>query len=170
MDSGTHGSESLLEVSESVAPPLDVEHVRLVQQAVEDGGGECLVASEQFGPLAHAFVGGDQDRAAALAVSNQSEEQAGLLAAHRLEAELVDDEQAGGEVLATAQACGRQVRIGLEHDLQLVEAVELRGEAVLDGLHAETPTSPCRAPMFSIGGTLPRIPPHPARGRQCDFP
>ena len=50
----------VLEVSESVAPPLDVDDVGFVQQPVEDGGGEGLISGQDLGPVAHAFVGRDQ--------------------------------------------------------------------------------------------------------------
>jgi len=108
-----------------------------VQQAVEDGGGERFVAGEQFGPFADRLVGRDEDGAATVAVGDEPEEQAGLVAGHGLEAELVDDQQAGVEVLASAQSGRRQVGVGLERQLELVEAVELGGEAVFDGLHAQ---------------------------------
>ena len=49
--------------------------------------------AKQLGPVPDALVGGDRMRAAAVAVAHQAEEQAGLLAAHRLEAHLVDDQQ-----------------------------------------------------------------------------
>ena len=35
-----------MEVSESVAPPFDVENVRFVQQAIEDGRGKGFIVGE----------------------------------------------------------------------------------------------------------------------------
>ena len=49
-----------------------------MQQAIEDRGGEDLVAGEEFGPVADAFVGGDEDAAAAVAVGDEAEEEAGF--------------------------------------------------------------------------------------------
>ena len=51
----------------------------VVQEPVENGGGEDLVAGQELGPIPDAFVGGDEDAAAAVAVRNHAEEEAGLL-------------------------------------------------------------------------------------------
>ena len=64
----------------------------MVEQAVENGGGEDLVAGEEFGPVADALVGGDEDAAAAVAVGDEAEEEAGVEAGHGFETDLVDDE------------------------------------------------------------------------------
>ena len=40
--------ESVFKVAEAVAAALDVEHVSAVQQAVEDGRGQNLVAGEKL--------------------------------------------------------------------------------------------------------------------------
>ena len=76
--------QRVFEVAQTVAATLDVEDVRAVEQAVEDGGGQDFVAGEQPGPVADALVSGDEHGAAAVAVTDQAEEQAGLLAGHRL--------------------------------------------------------------------------------------
>jgi len=73
-----------------------------MQEAVEDGGGQHLVAGEHLGPVADAFVGGDDRRALAVAVADQPEEQAGVGSIERVESHLVDDEQRGFEILAPA--------------------------------------------------------------------
>lgn len=52
--------EGLLEVAQSVAAALDVEDMGAMQQPVEDGGGQHLVAGQQFGPVADTLVGGDE--------------------------------------------------------------------------------------------------------------
>ena len=72
----------LFEVSESVASAFDVEDVAVVEESVEDGGGEDFVAGEEFGPVADAFVGGDEDAASAVAVGDHAEEEAGFLSGH----------------------------------------------------------------------------------------
>ena len=66
--------DGLFEVAEPIAATLDVEHVTVVQQSIEDGGGEDLVAGEHLGPVADALVGGDQDAAALVAVAHHREE------------------------------------------------------------------------------------------------
>ena len=127
----------VFEVTQSVAPTLDVDDVGLVQQPVEDGGGERFVASHQLGPVADGLVGGDERGATAVTIGDQPEEQAGFLASHGLEPELVDDQKRFGEVLAPAQSVRRQVYIVLQGDLQFVEPVELDGEPALNCLDAE---------------------------------
>jgi hypothetical protein len=130
-------SQRLFQVAEPVAAPLDVEDVGAVQEPVEDRGREHLVAGQQFGPVAHALVRGDQDRATPVAVGHEPEEQAGLLAVHRLEAELIDHQQGSREVLAPAQLRGRERGVAAQLVQQLVEAEVLHRETLLDRLHAK---------------------------------
>ncbi len=72
-----------------------------------------------------------------LVVADKAEEQAGLLAGHRLEAELVDEQEGGRHVLAALQPRRRHLGIGAERGHQLVEAEVLHREAELHRLHAE---------------------------------
>ena len=81
---GCSGFEGVLEVAQAITAPLDVEDVGAVEQPIEDGGGEDLVTDEQPGPVADALVGGDHHRAAAVAVADEAEEQAGFLAVQRI--------------------------------------------------------------------------------------
>src|SRR5690348_17260098 len=108
-----------------------------MQQPIENRRVERLVPREKLGPVADRFVRRDQDRAAAVAIGHQAKEQARFLARHRLEAELVDNQQGSVEVLAPTQSRRRQVCIALERELELVEAVELCREAMLDGFHSQ---------------------------------
>jgi hypothetical protein len=43
--------EQAIELPEPVAAPVDGDDVDVVQQAVEDRGGEDLIAGEDFGPV-----------------------------------------------------------------------------------------------------------------------
>ena len=70
--------EGVFEVTKPIAATLDVQDVSPVQQPIQDRGGQHLVPGQQLGPVPHALVGRDQDRAAAVAVGDQSEEEAGL--------------------------------------------------------------------------------------------
>jgi len=85
--------KGIFQVAEPVAAAFDVDHVGVVQQPVQDGCGERLVPGHQLGPVPHALIGGDQGRAPAVAIGDEAKEQAGLGSVHRLEAELVDNEQ-----------------------------------------------------------------------------
>ena len=108
-----------------------------MKQAVEDRGRQHFIAGQDHWPIPDAFVGGDQDAAALVAVADEPEELAGLLPGG-LEADLVDDQQRGREVLlADTQSRGRQVGVAPERGEQFLEPVEHDAEAVLDGLHAE---------------------------------
>src|SRR5688572_24807880 len=60
LGSGVGELERFLEVAEAVAAALDIENVGAVQQAVEDGGSQDLVAGEQLGPVADALVRRDE--------------------------------------------------------------------------------------------------------------
>jgi hypothetical protein len=69
-----------------------------MQQAVEDHGGEHLVARKDLRRVAHVFVRCAQHRAAFVARRGESEEEIRLDAVRRTEADFVDDQQAAIEV------------------------------------------------------------------------
>jgi hypothetical protein len=48
-----------------------------VKEAIEDGGGDGAIAVEDSGPLFKGFVGGDDDRTAFVALTDDLEEQVG---------------------------------------------------------------------------------------------
>ena len=48
--------EQAVEFSEPVAAAVDMDDVHVVKQAIEDGGGQDLVAREGLGPVAHMLV------------------------------------------------------------------------------------------------------------------
>lgn len=145
LSSALPGSQGLLQIPQSVAAALDVDDMCVVQQPVQNGGGQRFVTGQQLAPVAHALVSRDQDRATAIAVGHQPEEQAGLGPVHGLEAQLVDDQQCGIQVLLAPEPGRRQVGVGLERGQQLIEAVELGREALLDGLHAQADGDMCLA-------------------------
>ena len=66
---------------------------------------------------------------AAVAVRDEKEQQAGLLARHGLEADLVDDEERGRHVLATAKSLRTAFGVPLEGGEEIFEAVEDHREA-----------------------------------------
>ncbi len=57
---GRSAPESFLEVAQAIAAALDVEDVRAVQQAIENGGGQHLVPGQKLGPVADTLAGGDE--------------------------------------------------------------------------------------------------------------
>lgn len=58
----------MLDVLEREASALDVEHLAVMQQQIEDGGSKHFVTGEQLRLVLDALVGGEQDRAAPVAV------------------------------------------------------------------------------------------------------
>ena len=76
---------------EPVAFALDVDGGRMVQQPIEDSGGEHLVV-EYLPPVDEALVGGDDDRSLLVPAAEQPEKQACLLAVHRQVSHLIEDE------------------------------------------------------------------------------
>lgn len=76
------------------------------------------------GPSLHAFVRGDQASALLVAVRGNPEEQRGIGTAHRLEADLIEDQQAGVDVLLAPQQRGREICVAAHQRQQLIEAVE----------------------------------------------
>ncbi len=91
--------ERIFQVSQSIAPPLYVDDMCVVQQVVENRCCQRLITGQQLGPVSDALVGRDQDRTPTVAVTDQSEEQARLFPVHRLEAQFVDIVQQEIEVL-----------------------------------------------------------------------
>ena len=107
-----------------------------MQQTIEDSGRQHLVAGKQLGPVADALVRRDDDGAAPVAVRDQPEEQAGLLAVHRLEAQLIDDQKRHIHVATSSEPGRRHSGIRLQGGHQLVEAV----------VHTEKPCSTALVP------------------------
>ncbi len=65
----------------------------MVEEAVEDGGGDGGVAVEDGGPVLEGFVGGQDDGAAFVAGADDLEEQVGSALVDGEVADLVEDEQ-----------------------------------------------------------------------------
>ena len=112
---------------EPVAVALDVDDLAVVQQAVEDRGGDHGIP-EEFLPVGEAFVGGDDGGAALVAVGDELEEQIRLAAVDGQVAHLVDHHQGRGQI-------GLVVRLALlEFPDQSVHGGEIDLEAVRAGL------------------------------------
>jgi hypothetical protein len=103
-------------VAESVALALEGDDVRVVDEAVDERGGDHRVA-EDLAPGLEAAVAGDDDRALFVASGDEREDQVRGLAFERQVADLVDDEQA---VAVQAPQLGVQ-RVAV---LGLLEAVD----------------------------------------------
>jgi hypothetical protein len=79
-------------LAQAVALALEGDHGRVVDEPVDEGGGDHRVA-EDLAPLLEAAVRGDADRAALGAAGDEREEQVGGLPLERQVADLVNDEQ-----------------------------------------------------------------------------
>ena len=104
--SGVGRPEEAVDLSEPVAAAVDVDDVYVVRQAVEDRGGEDLVADEDLGPVAHVLVGGEDDRALLVARAHEAEEEVGLPAVEGPEARFVDDGQRAVQVALGLEPSG----------------------------------------------------------------
>lgn len=82
---------------EAVAVSLDLNDVSVMQDAVEHGGRQRGVAAEGGVPLRERQVARQDHRATLVALGDDLEEVAGLVAGQRQIADLVDDEQAGSQ-------------------------------------------------------------------------
>src|SRR4051794_23286959 len=80
-------------LAQSVALAFEGHDVGVVDEAVDEGGGDHRVA-EDFAPGFEAAVAGDDDRAAFVAPGDEGEEQVRGLALEWEVADLVDDDQA----------------------------------------------------------------------------
>lgn len=80
-------------LTQSVALAFERDDVGVVDEAVDEGGGDHRVA-EDFAPGFEAAVAGDDDRAAFVAARDECEEQVRGLAFEGQVADFVDDDQA----------------------------------------------------------------------------
>src|SRR3954454_18771462 len=80
-------------LSEAVALAFEADDVGVVDESVDEGGGDHGVA-ENLAPGFEAAVAGDDDRALLVAAGDQGEEQVRGLPFEREVADLVDDDQA----------------------------------------------------------------------------
>jgi hypothetical protein len=77
--------------AQAVALAFEGDHGGVVDEAIDERGGDHRVA-EDFAPGFEAAVGGDDDRTAFVAARDEREEQVGGLAFKRQVADFVDDE------------------------------------------------------------------------------
>ena len=79
-------------VLHAVAFAFDEDGLGMVQEAVEDGGGQGAVVVEDLGPVFEGSVGGDDDGALLVALADDLEEQIGAVLVDGQIAEFVEDE------------------------------------------------------------------------------
>ena len=79
-------------LSQPVARPFDLDHHGMVEQAVEQSGGDDGIA-EDLAPFGKAAVGGEDHRAFLVARVDELEEQIAAAVSDRQVADLVDDEE-----------------------------------------------------------------------------
>lgn len=79
-------------VFEAVAGAVDGQDVAVVQESVEDGGGQDVVA-EDGSPFGEVFVAGDDGGAFLVSSADQLEEHVGFVAVEPEVADFVDDQQ-----------------------------------------------------------------------------
>ena len=93
------GGSGLDAVFHAVAFAFDDDGFGVVEDAVEEGGGEGGVVVEDGGPVFEGLVGGQDDRAAFVALADDLEEQVGAALVDGQIAQFVDDQQIGAGVL-----------------------------------------------------------------------
>ncbi len=70
-------------VAQPIALPADLDDVGVVQQPIEHGRGERLVAGKGLGPLGKRQVAGQHDGAMLVALGHGVEEEVGFLSPER---------------------------------------------------------------------------------------
>ncbi len=121
---------------EAVAGAFDADHNGVMQQPVEQCGGDHRVA-EHLTPFGEAAVGGEHHGALLVACADQLEEQVGAFPGQGQVADLVDDQQCGPGVEAQlggelSGAVGQRQRVD-----QFGQGAAVDAFAGLDGGHAE---------------------------------
>src|SRR5712691_12226980 len=94
------------------AGPVDGDDVAVVEEAVEDGGGEDLVG-EDLAPLAEGLVAGDDDGAFLVAAGDDLEDEIGVVAGQGEVAGFVD--LSGVRTNFCSVFAGRHVRDGVRN-------------------------------------------------------
>ena len=96
----------------AVAFAFDEDGFSVVQEAIENGGGEGAVVVEDFGPVFVGSVGGDDHGALLVAKADDLEEEIGAMLVDGQKTQLVANEQRGCEVFLELgfEAIGRFVR------------------------------------------------------------
>src|SRR5690348_15352262 len=79
-------------VLETVAGSVDREDFAVMEEAVEDGGGDDVVA-EELAPAIERYVAGDHQRTPRVAGRDQLKEQIGATSIHGQIAELIHDQK-----------------------------------------------------------------------------
>jgi hypothetical protein len=115
---------------EPVAVTLDVDDFAVVQQAVQDGGGDHRIA-EQLLPVAEALVGCDDGRVFLVAVGDELKKQIRLFAVHRQVTDLIDHHQGRGQI-----GFGSGLAL-IEFAHQRVHGGEIDLEAMVAGLDGQ---------------------------------
>src|SRR5262249_4911172 len=87
-------------LSGAVALTLDDDGIDVVQDAIEDGGGQGAVIVEDLRPVLVDAVGGDHHRRTLVALADDLEQQVGTVLVDGKVAELVDNEQGRVQVAA----------------------------------------------------------------------
>ena len=90
-------------LAQAIAGTLDLDDDGVMQEPIEERGGDDRIA-EHLAPLGKAAVGGQDHRAALVARVDQLEEQVAAAGDDRQVADLVDDQQRGAAEEADALA------------------------------------------------------------------
>jgi hypothetical protein len=104
--------EDRAEFPEPVAAPVDVQHLHMVQEPVEDGRRKELIIRKDDWPIPHVLVRGQHDAPPLVARRDEPEDEVGLGPVQRSEAHLVDDQQPRVEVPLRLEPGGRHRGIG----------------------------------------------------------
>jgi hypothetical protein len=131
-------------VFEAVAGSVDVDHVAVVEEAVEDGDGQDVVA-KNLAPFGGAFVAGDDHGAAFLSAGDESEDHVGFGPVQGQVAHFVHDQDRGTQVglqLSVESACPSESLAGSS-------AALVRSQRQADC--SWTSTRSRRAPTSSVG-------------------
>ncbi len=123
------------ELTKPIAPSIDMQHLDVMKEPVQDRGRQNLIIGKDRWPVTHMLVRREHDAAALVAGGDQSKEQVRLTPIERPKADLVDDQESRVEVPLGAESGGRHRGIGASHVHQIIKHEVRDGGAVLDRLH-----------------------------------
>jgi len=86
------GGSGLDAILHSVTFPLNGDGLGVMEETVEDGGGDDAVVVEDRGPALEGLVGGEDDSALLVALANDLEEQVGAVFVDGHKPELINEQ------------------------------------------------------------------------------
>ena len=92
--SGQH----FFKIFQTIGSSLNVKHMALVQEPIQDGRCHDLIPCQGLGPVLHGFIGRDNGASTAVAVIDDTEQKSRFFSGKGLEAHFINDQKGGFQI------------------------------------------------------------------------